>query len=41
VVVRTGKHGDVGLASAATGARGYRPGAVAPSIAEVVAALEG
>ena len=41
VFVRTGKHGDAELASAAAGARGYRPDAVAPSIAEVVAALAG
>jgi HAD superfamily hydrolase (TIGR01458 family) len=39
VFVRTGKHGDAELAKAASGARGYRPDAVAPSIAEVVAAL--
>jgi len=39
--VRTGKHGDAELAKAASGARGYRPDAVAPSIAEVVAALVG
>ncbi|HEY5629679.1 MAG TPA: HAD-IIA family hydrolase [Candidatus Limnocylindrales bacterium] len=41
VFVRTGKHGDAELAGAARGARGYRPDAVAPSIAEVVAALVG
>ncbi len=41
VFVRTGKHGDAELALAASGARGYRPDAVAPSIAEVVAALVG
>lgn len=41
VFVRTGKHGDAELARAASGARGYRPDAVAPSIAEVVAALVG
>jgi HAD superfamily hydrolase (TIGR01458 family) len=41
VFVRTGKHGDAELARAATGARGYRPDAVAPSISEVVAALLG
>ena len=41
VFVRTGKHGDAELAKAASGARGYRPDAVAPSIAEVVAALLG
>ena len=39
VFVRTGKHGDAELARAASGSRGYRPDAVAPSIAEVVAAL--
>ena len=39
VFVRTGKHGDAELAAAASGVRGYRPDAVAPSIAEVVAAL--
>lgn len=39
VFVRTGKHGDAELAQAASGARGYRPDAVAPSIAEVAAAL--
>lgn len=38
--VRTGKHGDAELERAAAGGRGYRPDAVAPSIAEVVAALE-
>ena len=37
--VRSGKHGDPELASAASGTRGYRPDAVAPSIAEVVGAL--
>jgi HAD superfamily hydrolase (TIGR01458 family) len=41
VFVRTGKHGETELANAARGARGYRPDAVAPSIAEVVAALVG
>jgi HAD superfamily hydrolase (TIGR01458 family) len=41
VFVRTGKHGDPELARAASGARGYRPDAVAPSIAEVAAALVG
>ncbi len=41
VFVRTGKHGDADLARAASGIRGYRPDAVAPSIAEVVAALVG
>ena len=40
VFVRTGKHGDAELAAAAAGARGCRPDAVAPSIVEVVAALE-
>lgn len=39
VFVRTGKHGDAELASAAAGRRPVRPDAVAPSIAEVVAAL--
>lgn len=40
VFVRTGKHGDAELAAAAARPRGvYRPDAVAPSIAEVVAAL--
>lgn len=41
VFVRTGKHGDAELAKAASGARGYAPDAVAPSIAEVVAAVLG
>ncbi len=41
VFVRTGKHGDAELAKAASGSRGYRPDAVAPSIAEVAAALVG
>jgi len=41
VFVRTGKHGDAELAGAASGARGYRPDAVAPSVAEVAAALLG
>ncbi len=41
VFVRSGKHGDAELAEAARGARGYTPDAVAPSIAEVVAALVG
>lgn len=41
VFVRSGKHGDAELAEAARGARGYQPDAVAPSIAEVVAALVG
>ena len=40
VFVRSGKHGDAELAAAASRGRGaYRPDAVAPSIAEVVAAL--
>ena len=40
VFVRTGKHGDAELAAAASRSRGaYTPDAVAPSIAEVVAAL--
>jgi HAD superfamily hydrolase (TIGR01458 family) len=39
--VRTGKHGDAELARAASGARGYRPDVVAPSIAEIAAALIG
>lgn len=40
VFVRTGKHGDAELAAEASLARGaYRPDGVAPSIAEVVAAL--
>jgi HAD superfamily hydrolase (TIGR01450 family) len=40
VFVRTGKHGDVELAAAAAKPRGrFAPDAVAPSIAEVVAAL--
>ena len=40
VFVRSGKHGDAELAAAAaSGTRGYAPDAVAPSIAEVVAAL--
>jgi HAD superfamily hydrolase (TIGR01458 family) len=39
IFVRSGKHGDAELATAAVGARGYRPDAVAPSIAEIVAAL--
>ena len=39
--VRTGKHGDAELAKAASGARGYRPDAVAPSVGEIVAALVG
>ena len=40
VFVRTGKHGDAELAEVASRARGaYRPDAVAPSIAEVAAAL--
>ena len=40
VFVRSGKHGDAELAAAASGTRGYAPDAVAPSIAEVVAALD-
>ncbi len=40
VFVQTGKHGDAELSRAASGARGFAPDAVAPSIAEVVAALE-
>jgi HAD superfamily hydrolase (TIGR01450 family) len=40
VFVRTGKHGDTVLEAVASGSRGYRPDAVAPSIAEVVAALD-
>ena len=39
VFVRSGKHGDAELAAAASGPSGYAPDAVAPSIAEVVAAL--
>jgi phospholysine phosphohistidine inorganic pyrophosphate phosphatase len=39
VFVRTGKHGDAELERAASGVHGYRPDAVAPSIAEVVAAV--
>jgi HAD superfamily hydrolase (TIGR01458 family) len=39
VFVRTGKHGDAELAAAAAGRHPVRPDAVAPSIAEVVAAL--
>lgn len=39
--VRTGKHGDAELTAAASRTRGaYRPDAVAPSIAEIVAALD-
>lgn len=42
VFVLTGKHGEADLAAAAGRARGpYRPDAVAPSIAEVVAAVLG
>ncbi len=41
VFVRTGKHGDAELAEAAGRRRPVRPDAVAPSIAEVVAALGG
>jgi HAD superfamily hydrolase (TIGR01450 family) len=40
VFVRSGKHGDAELAAAASGTRGYAPDAIAPSIAEVVAALD-
>jgi HAD superfamily hydrolase (TIGR01450 family) len=40
VFVRTGKHGDVELDAAARGARPVRPDALAPSIVEVVAALD-
>jgi HAD superfamily hydrolase (TIGR01458 family) len=41
VFVRTGKHGDAELGTAAGKGRGaYAPDAVAPSIAEVVAALD-
>ena len=39
VFVRTGKHGDAELDAAAAARRPVRPDAVAPSIAEVVAAL--
>jgi ribonucleotide monophosphatase NagD (HAD superfamily) len=40
IFVRTGKHGDAELAAAGSRARGaVRPDGVAPSIAEVVAAL--
>jgi HAD superfamily hydrolase (TIGR01458 family) len=40
--VRTGKHGDVELAAAASRSRGgYRPDAVAPSIVDIAAALLG
>jgi len=41
VFVRTGKHGDAELAKAASGAHGYRPDAVAPSVAEVASAVVG
>ncbi len=42
VFVRSGKHGETELASAAGRARGaFRPDAVAPSLAEVVAAVLG
>ena len=41
VFVRSGKHGDVELARAASERGGGPPDAVAPSIAEVVAALTG
>jgi HAD superfamily hydrolase (TIGR01450 family) len=40
VFVRTGKHGDADLAAAARSRYPVRPDAVAPSIAEVVAALD-
>ncbi len=40
VFVRTGKHGDAELAAAARARRPVVPDAVAPSIAEVVAALD-
>jgi HAD superfamily hydrolase (TIGR01450 family) len=40
IFVRSGKHGDAELAVAASGTRGYTPDAVAPSISEVVAALD-
>ena len=39
VFVRTGKHGDAELAAAGARARALRPDGIAPSIAEVVAAL--
>jgi HAD superfamily hydrolase (TIGR01458 family) len=39
VFVRSGKHGDADLDRAAGGSHGYRPDAVATSVAEVVAAL--
>ena len=42
VFVRTGKHGDADLAAAASRGRGaVRPDAIAPSVAEVVAAILG
>lgn len=41
VFVQSGKHGGRELAEAASRRRGYAPDAVAPSIAEVVAALVG
>ena len=41
VLVRTGKHGDAELARAAAQTRGGgRPTAVAPTVADVVAALD-
>jgi HAD superfamily hydrolase (TIGR01450 family) len=40
VFVRSGKHGDAELRAAASGTRGYAPDAVAPSIVEVVAAVD-
>jgi HAD superfamily hydrolase (TIGR01458 family) len=40
VFVRSGKHGDAELARAAVERRAWAPDAVAPSIAEVVAALD-
>jgi ribonucleotide monophosphatase NagD (HAD superfamily) len=40
VFVRTGKHGDADLEAAARGRRGYRPDAVAPSLLDVVRALD-
>jgi HAD superfamily hydrolase (TIGR01458 family) len=41
VFIRSGKHGDADLARAAAERGGWAPDAVAPSIAEVVAALGG
>jgi HAD superfamily hydrolase (TIGR01458 family) len=40
VFVRSGKHGDAELEAAARGRRAVRPDAIAPSVAEVVAALD-